>query len=61
MRIVAHNGARILGGADFVRMIKWLGEDPVRRSSMGDACYEAAAPFHISRIAERYREFLRSL
>jgi hypothetical protein len=75
MRIVAHNGASgyleygrhgetvlyAYTPDDFVRMIKWLGEDPMRRSSMGDACYEAAAPFHISRIAERYREFLRSL
>jgi hypothetical protein len=46
---------------DFVKMIKWLGEDPALRLSMGDACYEAAAPFHISRIAQRYREFLQSL
>jgi hypothetical protein len=46
---------------DFVRMIKWLGEDPALRAAMGDACYEAAAPFHISQIAGRYREFLRSL
>jgi hypothetical protein len=46
---------------DFVNMIKWLGEDVALRTSMGDACYEAAAPFHITRIAQRYREFLRSL
>jgi hypothetical protein len=46
---------------DFVRMIKWLGENPDLRAAMGDACYAAAAPFHISRIADRYREFLRSL
>ncbi|MEO5902425.1 MAG: glycosyltransferase [Gemmatimonadaceae bacterium] len=46
---------------DFVQMIRWLGEDPALRSRMSDACYEAAKPFHIRRIADRYREFLRGL
>jgi hypothetical protein len=43
---------------DFVDMVKWLAEDVDLRQRMGDACYEAARPFHISRIADRYREFL---
>lgn len=42
-------------------MIHWLGEDLALRDRMSDACYEAARPFHIKPIAERYREFLRSL
>lgn len=46
---------------DFVHMIRWLGEDPALRFRMSDACYEAAKPFHIRRIADRYREFLRGL
>ncbi len=46
---------------DFVRMIKWLGENQPLRQAMGDVCYEAARPYHISRIAERYRKFLSSL
>jgi hypothetical protein len=46
---------------DFVQAIRWLGEDPGLRSRMGDACYEAAKPFHIRRIADRYREFLMGL
>lgn len=46
---------------DFVKAIRWIGEDRALRSRMGDACYEAAKPFHIRRIAERYREFLRDL
>lgn len=46
---------------DFVQMIRWLGEDPALRFRMSDACYEAAKPFHIRQIADRYREFLRDL
>jgi hypothetical protein len=46
---------------DFVQAIRWLGEDRDLRARMGDACYEAAKPFHIKRIADRYREFLRGL
>lgn len=46
---------------DFVQAIRWLGEDRSLRTRMGDACYEAARPFHISRIADRYREFLGGL
>jgi hypothetical protein len=46
---------------DFVSMIRWLGEDTQLRQRMSDACYEAAKPFHIERIADRYRDFLRVL
>jgi glycosyltransferase involved in cell wall biosynthesis len=46
---------------DFVRMLRWLGKDEVMRKQMGDACYEAARPFHIDRIKGRYQEFLSSL
>ena len=46
---------------DFVQLIRWVGEDPVMRARMGDACYEAAKPFHIGKIADRYRTFLREL
>ncbi len=46
---------------DLVLMIRWLGEDPALRVRMGDACLEAARPFHIRHIADRYREFLRWL
>lgn len=46
---------------DFVDLIRWLADDPALRRRMGDACYEAARPFHISRIAERYRALLASL
>ncbi len=46
---------------DFVDMIRWLGQDIDLRARMGDACYEAAKPFHITRIADRYREFLSGL
>ncbi len=46
---------------DFVSLIRWLGEDVQLRQRMGEACYEAAKPFHIHRIAERYRDFLRGL
>jgi hypothetical protein len=46
---------------DFVSMIRWLGADPAMRARMGDACIEAAKPFHIKPIAERSREFLRGL
>ena len=47
--------------ADFVDLIRWLAEDEEMRRRMGQAAYEAAKPFHISRIADRYRDFLRSL
>jgi hypothetical protein len=43
---------------DFVELLRYVASDPDLRRRMGDACYEAARPFHISRIAERYREFL---
>lgn len=46
---------------DFVHMIRWLGEDRELRFRMSDACYEAAKPFHIRNIADRYRDFLRGL
>jgi hypothetical protein len=46
---------------DFVDLLRWLAEDRALRRRMSDNAYEAARPFHISRIAERYREFLRSL
>jgi hypothetical protein len=45
---------------DFVDLVRHLAQDTELRRRMGDACYEAARPFHISRIAERYREFLAS-
>lgn len=44
--------------ADFLDLLRYLSEDDDLRRRMGDAAYEAARPFHISRIAERYREFL---
>lgn len=47
--------------ADFVDLIQWLAADAGLRRRMGDTAYEAAKPFHISRIAERYRDFLRNL
>ncbi|HET9984611.1 MAG TPA: hypothetical protein VFQ38_13525 [Longimicrobiales bacterium] len=46
---------------DFVDLLRWLAADTDLRMRMSDACYDAARPFHISRIAERYREFLASL
>ena len=46
---------------DFVRMLRWLGGDDQVRRRMGDACYEAAQPFHIDRIKLKYQEFLQSL
>jgi hypothetical protein len=46
---------------DFVALLQWLVEDDGLRRRMGDACYESARPFHISRIADRYREMLRQL
>lgn len=46
---------------DFVDLIRWLAGDSALRQRMGDACYEAAKPFHIDRIGERYREFFSGL
>ncbi|MDB4950037.1 MAG: hypothetical protein JWM27_2686 [Gemmatimonadetes bacterium] len=46
---------------DFTGLIRHLAGDPDLRRRMGDACYEAARPFHISRIADRYRELVASL
>jgi hypothetical protein len=46
---------------DFVDLLRWLGKDDALRRRMSDNCYEAARPFHIKRIAERYRTFLRAL
>ena len=46
---------------DFVDLLRWLAEDRDLRRRMGDACYEAARPFHIRCIAERYRRFLAEL
>ncbi len=46
---------------DFVMLLRHLAEDPDLRRRMGDDAYEAARPYHISRIAERYRELLSSL
>ncbi|HYW09705.1 MAG TPA: glycosyltransferase [Longimicrobium sp.] len=45
---------------DFALLVQHLARDPELRRRMGDAAYEAARPFHISRIAERYRDFLGS-
>lgn len=58
---VARHGEAVLyahAKADFVMLLRHLAEDEPLRRRMGDACYELARPFHISRIAERYREFL---
>lgn len=46
---------------DFVNLLKWLADDPVKRRQMGDAAYEAARPFHIDNIKLRYLEFIASL
>ena len=46
---------------DFTDLLAWLASDPDLRRRMSDACYETAKPLHISRIAERYREFLRNV
>jgi hypothetical protein len=46
---------------DFVDLLRWLASDAAMRRRMGDACVEAAAPFHIDQIKLRYLEFLRSL
>ena len=46
---------------DFVNFLKWLASDSRLRKRMGDACYEAAKPFHIDRIASLYADFLNAL
>jgi hypothetical protein len=46
---------------DFVNFIRCLASDARLRREMGDACYEAAKPFHIDSIAKRYRAFLSAL
>ena len=45
---------------DFLLHLSHLAADGELRRRMGDAAYEAARPFHISRVAELYRRFLGS-
>ena len=45
---------------DFLLLLSHLAADRELRRRMGDTAYEAARPFHISRVAGLYREFLGS-
>ena len=47
--------------AEMIMLIRHLAEDPALRARMGDAGYEAARPFHIRNIAQKYREFLSQI
>lgn len=46
---------------DFVNFLRLLADDTRLRHEMGDACYEAAKPFHIDAVARQYRAFLSAL
>ena len=42
-------------------LLDYLARDPDLRRRMGDAAFEAARPFHIREIVERYRSLLSGL
>lgn len=47
--------------AEYAMLLQHLAGDPALRRRIGDAAYEAARPFHITHVAQRYRDFLGSL
>lgn len=47
--------------AEMLMLIRHLAENPELRSRMGEAGYEAARPFHIRNIAQKYRESLSQI
>lgn len=61
---VARHGQECLfaqSRGEFSLLLSHLAADPGLRSLLGEAAYEAARPFHIRRVAERYRRFLEEL
>jgi len=46
---------------EFALLLEHLAEDVTLRRRLGEAGFEAARPYHIRRISERYRRFLAEL
>lgn len=60
---VARHGEHCLfaaGRGEFAILLAHLINDPEMRLRMGEAAFEAARPFHIRHVAERYRAYLGS-